>query len=110
MLEEFNCEYSEALYGKKPISWSPKTAALEKRPFNLSHCNIGDQTSENVPRTIKHIGIFRELFIIMNSFSRSYNARSVKEMQNGANFLSVTSQESDQRRTLFLIHMFQLEC
>jgi hypothetical protein len=35
MLEESNCECKEALYGKKPISWKAKTAALEKASVSI---------------------------------------------------------------------------
>jgi len=79
----------------------------------LSHCNIGSKTSANVPLTIKaywHVsGNFHDNELPFQ-YRHSYTARTVKKMKNGAHFLSVDSQESERRRTLFLIHRFRPEC
>jgi hypothetical protein len=40
MLEESNCECSKDLYGKKPISWNPKTAEFEKASISICHTAI----------------------------------------------------------------------
>jgi hypothetical protein len=39
--------------GRNEFLGTLKLLHLKSERFNLSHCNIGDQTSENVPRTIK---------------------------------------------------------